>query len=464
MNKFFHEQYRPQLEPLNEIYFGRPSAFKKVEDLFDKWIAEAWKAKDLPTNIRLQEAHKYLSEAIKKDRTILEKILMNTFGFTNVTVQLLSDITKFNMSTSPNLKITTFQLNSAGKKLDKAIRHKWVDLQNKYMSNPHLSKKEQEANKAKMYSEMQAFINDINGNPLLNQTRNLVELQFRDKVIGLNNIDYLLCSKNGIRFNTKLLDVRTTINLYLRSFTRKGITGEILTGALLHEIGHNFYRFIIAPTLQASTQLTLTPSNIITQGEEMFSDQFVTMYGYGLANIKFGSIALGLKGMAQRIENDELGYFNTMIGSDIISDPHPMEKIRADNMINQMKEDLKDRDKILTDEKKQELRDELARTRKYLRKTYKINHNDDENIQKAKIMRRITAQYAYNDMNRLDDTLIDDMSKSRRHPINRKMVAPRIVNKSVLRFMSPDEFEEFEKTPPMLRRVPVYNPDPNVYI
>ena len=133
-------------------------------------------------------------------------------------------------------------------------------------------------------------------------------------------------------------------------------------------------------------------------------------------------------------------------------------------MINQMKEDLKDRDKILTDEKKQELRDELARTRKYLRKTYKINHNDDENIQKAKIMRKITAQYAYNDMNRLDDTLIDDMSKSRRHPINRKMVAPRIVNKSMLRFMSPDEFEEFEKTPPMLRRVPAYNPDPNVYI
>lgn len=140
--------------------------------------------------------------------------------------------------------------------------------------------------------------------------------------------------------------------------------GEVVA-ILLHEIGHNFARFIIDIKHDDDTSMA----------DERFSDQFVAMYGYSMElNKALSKISYDRSEFEEKLSEipgiNVIMALKNLTGNILFSiltigDPHPTLKSRFESQIDQMESDLKYTPN-LTDKQKKELESNIKFCKKYI--------------------------------------------------------------------------------------------------
>lgn len=149
--------------------------------------------------------------------------------------------------------------------------------------------------------------------------------------------------------------------------------GEVIA-ILLHEIGHNFARFII----------DLKHNDPTSMADERFSDQFVAMYGYSIElNKALSKISYDRSEFEEKLSEipgiNIIMALKNLTGSILFSvltigDPHPTLKSRFESQIEQMESDLKYTPN-LTNKQKKELESNIKFCRKYIDDFFGFNTN-----------------------------------------------------------------------------------------
>lgn len=149
--------------------------------------------------------------------------------------------------------------------------------------------------------------------------------------------------------------------------------GEVVA-ILLHEIGHNFARFII----------DINHDDPTSMADERFSDQFVAMYGYSMElNKALSKISYNRSEFEEKLSEipgiDIIMALKNLTGSILFSiltigDPHPTLKSRFESQIEQMESDLK-YTPDLTDKQKKELELNIKFCKKYMNDFFGFNTN-----------------------------------------------------------------------------------------
>lgn len=171
--------------------------------------------------------------------------------------------------------------------------------------------------------------------------------------------------KTGMKFDKTKYPMNLLAIVTAGLLLKQKISEGEVVAILLHEIGHNFARFIV----------DIKQDDPTTSADERFSDQFVAMYGYSmelnkalakitydrsefeekLADIPGINMIMSLKNLTGKI------LFSILT----IGDPHPTLKSRFESQIEQMESDLKYTPN-LTNKEKSELQANIKFCRKYI--------------------------------------------------------------------------------------------------
>ena len=368
VNKFFHEQYQPQLEPLNEIFFNKHPMLRMVEKIFSQW-----------QTIARTQGYDGFKKAVNNG-TALKKILMDLFGFVKVDLP-----TSNNDDTCTNVEIEFYELTPAGKKMHEEILDHIKQLKDQ---DPNANKRrgvlrrrlsDETELKINNYiesisKELDSKYNQIVGFGVKNP--NALEIPQHIPMTTFYNHKYLIIDKNGVKFNNKLVQMTLSVNLGYKDFIDKKQNPKMITAVLLHEIGHNFTSFLLTPRLDVSQSGLQIHNPHLTKGDEYFADQFATMYGYGYDLIKQELKWVTDNEQRMRAIHHDYNYAVKSGIQDVADDEHPPERSRINNIINQMKLDLKD--PSLSDNKRKSLQAILKQSRKHMRNFKKNEHLVDK--------------------------------------------------------------------------------------
>ena len=402
----------PIREPLNEVFFNKHPMLRTVEKIFAQW-----------QTIARTQGYDAFKKTVESN-TVLKKILMDLFGFDTIIFEVPLSLTDYNMGTNPMRY--KYKLTQAGKELAAYIKDTEIRLSSEYhdkikdfpdeyelmevIKNQYpvpenfrsLSKEEKRAfnKKRKAYLDKmyELYIKQYElkekrygkkvdefyriYTDLVNQTyqrsklMGVVPLDDKTSDTALNNSQYLIITRDGIKFNSDLIKVTARFGFYYAMFANKNENSKTITSSFLHEIGHHFATFLMIPDNYGSYQF-LNTKEIETvkgsgRGEEMFADQFAAMYGYGYESIKASILKLSNDIKQKNIDADNYDkLYDGLKGDDgsFIHDQHPFSKVRINNLINQMKADLKD--PYLDERKKQSLLATIKQTKKYLQQIKK---------------------------------------------------------------------------------------------
>lgn len=171
--------------------------------------------------------------------------------------------------------------------------------------------------------------------------------------------------KTGMRFDKTKYPMNVIAIMTAGLLVNKKITEGEVVAILLHEIGHNFARFIIDIKHDDKTSMA----------DERFSDQFVAMYGYSMElNKALAKISYDRSEFEEKLSEipgiNVIMALKNLTGSILFSiltigDPHPTLKSRFESQIDQMESDLKYTPN-LTDKQKKELESNIKFCKKYI--------------------------------------------------------------------------------------------------
>lgn len=171
--------------------------------------------------------------------------------------------------------------------------------------------------------------------------------------------------KTGMRFDKTKYPMNLIAIMTAGLLIDKRITEGEVVAILLHEIGHNFARFII----------DIKHDDNVSMADERFSDQFVAMYGYSMElNKALSKISYDRSEFEEKLSDipgiNIIMALKNLTGSILFSiltigDPHPTLKSRFESQIDQMESDLKYTPN-LTDKQKKELESNIKFCKKYI--------------------------------------------------------------------------------------------------
>lgn len=169
----------------------------------------------------------------------------------------------------------------------------------------------------------------------------------------------VIVNKKGMKFDPIIYPIKFLIFFTKGILIRDKITDAQVVSILLHEIGHNFARFI--------DKKIGDPTNFDsgTYADERFADQFVAMYGYSSELMKslvfiqdsyfsgfpFKSIEK-IPGLDIIFTIARL-YMQIILDTCLSSDPHPYLRQRFEYQIQQLESDLKYTPDLSTKERKE---------------------------------------------------------------------------------------------------------------
>ena len=172
--------------------------------------------------------------------------------------------------------------------------------------------------------------------------------------------------KTGMKFDKTKYPMNIILILTAGLLINEKMNEEEVVATLLHEIGHNFARFIIDINHD-------DPSSLV---DERFSDQFAGMYGYSMElNKALGKLSYNRSEFEEKLS--EIPGINIILslknltGSILYSifsigdDSYPTLKSRFESQIDQMESDLKYTPN-LTDKQKKELESNIKFCKKYI--------------------------------------------------------------------------------------------------
>ena len=348
-------------EPLNEVFFNKHPLLRTVEKIFAQW-----------QTIARTQGYNAFKKTVESN-TSLKRILMDLFGFSKVELLTSTDNTAFT-----NAEMRPYTLTPAGEKMNKEIQD-YVEQLKRQDPNPRgigAMRKPSAETELKINSYIDSIKKELDSryNQIVgfgHEDPSASEVPQYIPITSFYNHKYLIIEKNGIKFNNKLVKMTLSVGLGYPYFTDKRINPKIITATLLHEIGHNFTLFLLPPRLEVNRGGFYIRSQQISKGDEFFADQFVAMYGYGYDHIK--QFLEWMKSKDESFFDLKDSYDSSLrIKTDeIIEDEHPSEKSRINNMINQMRSDLKD--PSLSDQKRKSLQAILKQSKKQMQRFKKDN-------------------------------------------------------------------------------------------
>ena len=460
VNKFFHEQYmRQQLEPLNEVYFGKNKQLVQIEKAFEELFV--WTDKYFSNKYTLNR--KNILQICKRIQTSLEAPIKNLFGFDSVIVDYAGDIEDYKYishasdqwirdpglgtaykvdlnlqhvdSLDPEILKRKNRLEKTRTKVEDALKNveseyrnlkcptveikapknintktrqeelktlfpekspkerfdilmkelersqaEWDDYYLRYdeeeeklkdQIDEYQRKQRMFDDKKLKYTKWLDRIIDQLEDPINEPKPSITSFESRKFIINpkkrsngsivskhlrsINSSPFdarqcLIVDENGIKFNRKKIKKTFAFVINPNTFMPENMKGpyaltpKMLTALLLHEIGHNFTIFLIKGANE-----NINPQ---TKLDEMFSDQFVAMYGYGADLIDAFEKMLALHRKLSVTFNDQ--------------DEHHYLLNRIHKILAQMAEDFKDSD--LDPTKAQQLQNDINRGRAALRR------------------------------------------------------------------------------------------------
>lgn len=168
---------------------------------------------------------------------------------------------------------------------------------------------------------------------------------FRDDHRGKTKI---LQSERGIRFEDTGQQPGVDIHFAYGLLSNPYITGEMVTAILLHEIGHNFERYVLSHPAVDDHDL------IGRRSGEIFSDKLAAMYGYGPIGLEATMVRLN-----QRIRGNDEEVDIMAQGWSTGDNVHPFDFDRIEYVLGQLETDLKHQ-KNLDSRTRHELEQEIA--------------------------------------------------------------------------------------------------------